>query len=58
MSVIRKCCCRRFQDQIKRLGMNETELRLMRDLLVLFDSACAAVNVSYFLYGGSLLGFR
>ena len=38
--------------------MNETELGWVRNLLALFDGACAAANVSYFLYGGSLLGFR
>ena len=38
--------------------MNETELGWIRELLALFDRACAAANVSYFLYGGSLLGFR
>ena len=50
--------CRRFQEQIERLGMNETERGLMRELLALFDRASAAANASYFVYGGSLLGFR
>ena len=50
--------CRRFEEQIERLGMNETERGWMRQLLALFDRASAAANASYFVYGGSLLGFR
>ena len=38
--------------------MNATELAWMRTLLGHFDRACATANVSYFMYGGSLLGFR
>ena len=49
---------RRFQEQIERLGMNAIERNWYRELLSVFDLACHAANVSYFLYSGSLLGFR
>jgi phosphorylcholine metabolism protein LicD len=41
-----------------RLGLNETERGWFRDLLIHFDRLCAAANVTYFLYGGTLLGYR
>ena len=49
---------RRFREQIERLGMNAIERNWYRKLLSVFDLACHAANVSYFLYSGSLLGFR
>ena len=49
---------RRFQERIERLGMNEKERGQYRELLAVFDLACNVANVSYFLWSGTLLGFR
>jgi phosphorylcholine metabolism protein LicD len=41
-----------------RLGLNATERGWFRDVLIHFDRICAVANVTYFLYGGTLLGYR